>query len=204
MKFPANVERWRRMVREEVSGTNVPENLVLATILNESVGIPGLVGVSGDLGLTQIKITGEHSTLADVRRRHPEVTEAALRGVTDEDVRLQIRAGVDVWSVCLGRVDAIAPGLPPAERILQADLCYSAGTGAWQKQRSLAATPKRFEQLENVHGGPIPGRKFGHARRVLAASGGTLPALTDEGWTALEILALVLLLAGLATWMVVN
>lgn len=182
--FAAHVERWRYLAREEAP--DLPASLVLAVIVRESNGRPGLVGSSGDLGLMQVNPV----TLDTYNKNNPPISVSTMTSKDADSARLQVRAGVWVLRRGLAAVHALDPvaypwpDAPPTdEQIRKADLVYSAGGGAFSAYRRRVldvAGSDAFEVLASFSPGPpglpkwarIPARKFGHARAVLAMTRG--------------------------------
>lgn len=196
--FPAAVERWRAAARDIGARRGIPEAWILATIRNESRGVPGLPGSSGELGLMQ--------TMPDVITRYnainlsAQVSRAEMAGTTAHDGAQQIKVGAWYLDHLCRELNKEDPDrfpapfrAPPDDQILFADLAFAAGRGALNKQRAAAAAaglPDTFDGLRAAKG-PIPDRKFGHAERCLAwtradqAQGGELaPARPPQTATA--------------------
>lgn len=182
MTFAAAVLRWLPDV-QRIAPDLDPAH-VLAIIEQESGGKPGIVGTSSDLGLMQYN----PRFLDDFNRLHKtRITKKHLTGTSKEDTDAQLYVGTVVLRRCLQhahdadpRAHPWPPSRPTDEQILAADLCYSAGAGAYDAARRAASKggyKPTFAALELASRSSddipahlrIPARKFGHARRVLTA-----------------------------------
>lgn len=215
MSFAAAVLRW--LPDAQRIAPDLDPAHVLAIIEQESKGKPGIIGSSSDLGLMQFN----PRFLADFNTRHKtRITKANLTGTSKEDTDAQLYVGTVVLRRCLQHVhdaDPHAHPWPPArptdEQILSADLCYSAGAGAYDAARRAAVKggyKPTFAALELVSRTSqeippnlrIPARKFGHARRVLAgvrgynraSSSSSLPVSRNGKSSLISIIPILFLL----------
>lgn len=173
--FIAAVERWRKVAfgvgdRPEYE---IPQGWILAVIENESAGVAGIPGKTGEAGLMQVqpglvksynKGTGNSYTYED------------MKGTDDLSGIKQVQVGTHYLARCRNDVSAMVPpaaGLTPAQ-VYYADLAYGSGLGALRSHRKAtkaAGLPDTFDGMETLAkrgGGTIPARKFGHARRVVS------------------------------------
>ena len=198
--FPSSVERWRWAARDAAQRHQVPEGLILATIKNESEGIAGKPGRSGERGLMQVM----PSVLASYNRENlaRQVSWETMAGKDDAAGADQVAVGTwfiahlarQLHQVNGRRWPGPEPGPWPDDQILHADLAFAAGFGGMQSHRAAAVRAGYADTFAGLEAAAVAGvgprgktgelicppRKFGHARRALAWTrkdqGGEAPA----------------------------
>ena len=173
--FIAAVERWRAYAKAvgDLTRYQIPQGWILAIIENESAGVAGIPGKTGEAGLMQVQ-----RGLVDFYNQETgsTFTWEDMKGTDDDAAKKQIIVGTLYLSQCR---DDVAPMVPPAAGLSTAqayfaDLAYGSGLGALRRHRKAtkaAGLPDTFEGMETLAkrgGGTIPARKFGHARRVVS------------------------------------
>jgi len=174
MTWPRRVERWREFVEWE--SKDVPPDLVLGIILNESGGVPGLKSNQAEGGVATVSTadggeeTINHSyglmqiapSVVETWNRHHDGAEVALyddlTGADNRAARMQIRIGCWQFALNVALLSKTFPGIFPessagraSSEQLKLALLANATGGNWKvagtEGRGLRPKLNRLEEL---------------------------------------------------------